>query len=84
MLVSLFNPIQDGPFRGCSRMGGVGWGGQKGHQTKIYHTFPTMMKLLTVILYLKKTQKYMNHVTHPMSSTDISIYSPEISKFLLY
>ena len=23
----------------------------------------------------------MNHVTHPLSSVDISIYSPEISKF---
>ena len=23
----------------------------------------------------------MNHVTHPLSSTDISIFSPEISKF---
>ena len=41
------NPIQDGFFRGCSRMGG----GQ------ICHTYPTMMKLGTVILYLKKFQK---------------------------
>ena len=23
----------------------------------------------------------MNHVTHPLSSTDISIFSPEISRF---
>ena len=26
-------------------------------------------------------KKYMNHVTQPLSSADISIFSPEISKF---
>ena len=29
----------------------------------------------------KKPKKYMNHVTHPMSSADINIFSAEISKF---
>ena len=43
------NPIQDGPFWGCSRMGGG--------LPKICHTYPTMMKLGTVIPYLKKTPK---------------------------
>ena len=34
-------------------------------------------------LYLtqRRSKKYMNHVTHPLSSADISIFSPEISKF---
>ena len=50
----LFNSIQDEPFRGCSRMGGL-----KSHPPppflfKICHTYPTMMKLGTVIPYLKK------------------------------
>ena len=40
-----------------------------------------MMKLGTVIPYLRKIQKYINHVTHPLSSADISIFSPKISKF---
>ena len=41
-----------------------------------------MMRLGTVIPYLRKTQKiYINHVTHPLSSAGIRIYSPEISKF---
>ena len=31
------------------------WGeGKKGTHTKVYHTYPTMMKLDTVIPYLKK------------------------------
>ena len=47
------NPIQNGPFRGCSRM----MRGQKGPLPKIFYTYPTMMKLGTVIPYLKKTQK---------------------------
>ena len=28
-----------------------------------------------------KNKKYMNHVTHPLTSADISIFSPEISNF---
>ena len=48
---------------------------------KICHTYPTMMEFGTAIPYLKKIQKYINHVTHPLSSADISIFSPKISKF---
>ena len=34
-------------------------------------------------LYLaqRRSKKYMNHVTDPLSSADISIFSPEITKF---
>ena len=32
-----------------------GWGKQKGPLPKIRHTYPTMMKLGTVIPYLKKS-----------------------------
>ena len=76
------NPIQDGLFPGCSRM----WGGEGGGAfwfplPKIRHTYPTMMKLGTVIPYLRKMQKCINHVTHSSSSADIRIFSPEISKF---
>ena len=55
--------------------------GKKTPLTKIYHTYPIVMKLGTVIPYLKKIQKYINHVTHYLSSADISIFSPEMSKF---
>ena len=59
-----------------------GWGGgQKSSLPKFCHTYPTKMKLDTVIPYLKKTLKYMNHVTHLLNSADISIFSSEISKF---
>ena len=74
----LLNPLQDGHFWGCSRMGE---GGKK-HPSlpKICHTYPTMMKLSTVIPYLKKIQKiYKSHETS-LSSANISIFSPEISK----
>ena len=39
------NPIQDGHFWGCSRMGGR----QKDPLPKIFHTYPKMTKLGTVI-----------------------------------
>ena len=48
-----FNPIQDGPFRGCSRMGNV----KRPPLHKICHTYPTMMELGTVIPSLKKIEK---------------------------
>ena len=48
------NPIQDGHFWDCSRMGG----GQKSPPLpKICHAYPTMMKLGIVIPYLKRIQK---------------------------
>ena len=50
-----FNTIQDGHFRGCSQMGGEG--SKKAHLRKICHTYHTMMKLCTVIPYLKKIKK---------------------------
>ena len=49
---------------------GMGVGGKKAPVSKICHTYPAMMKLATV------TQKYMNRVTYPLSSADISIFSP--------
>ena len=65
---SFVNPIQDGHFRGCSRMGV----GAKSHPPaspglhKICHTYPIMMKLGTVIPYLKKIQKiYESRDTPP-------------------
>ena len=49
---------------------------------KIHHTYPTMIKLGTVIPYLRKIKnKFINHVTQSLSSADISIFSLEISKF---
>ena len=47
-----FNSIQDGPFQGCS-----GMGGGDSLLPKFCQTYPTMMKLGTVIPYLKKNQK---------------------------
>ena len=48
------NPIQDGHFRGCSRIAGVV---KKVPLPKICHRYPTMLKLGKVIPYLKKIQK---------------------------
>ena len=56
----LLNPIQEGPFRGGSRMGV-----QKGPLLKFCHTYPTMMKLGTVIPYLKKIKK----IYEPLDTT---------------
>ena len=47
-LMKFFNPIQDGLFRGCSKMR-EGVGGQKDLLTKICHTYLTIIKLGTVI-----------------------------------
>ena len=61
--ITSFNPIQDGYFRGCSRMGVTRI---PPCPSKICHTYPTMMKLGTVIPYLKKIPKiYESRDTPP-------------------
>ena len=37
--------------------------------------------LVQLYLTLKKSKKYLNRLTDPLSSADISIFSPEISNF---
>ena len=56
-------------------------GGQKDPLPKICHTHSAVMKLGTVIPYLKKIQKIYESRDTPLDSADISIFSPEISKF---
>ena len=52
------SPIQDVHFWGCSRIEGGGGGGcKKATLPKICHTYPKMMKVGTVVPYLKKIQK---------------------------
>ena len=45
------NPTQDGSFRGYSRIGGCQ---KRPPLSKLYHTYPSMMKLSEVVPYLKK------------------------------
>ena len=68
-----FNPIQNGLFQCCFLMGGA----KKTPFPKICHSYSTIMKLGTVIPYLKKIQKNINHVTHPLRPADISIFFTE-------
>ena len=44
---------------------------------KTCHTYPTMMTLGIVIPYLQNVQKYMNHMTQPLSSADTIIFAPK-------
>ena len=60
---------------GAADGGGVGV--KKASLPNICHAYPTI-KLGTLIPYLMKTQ---NHVTHPLSSADISVSSLEIRNF---
>ena len=73
-----FNSIQDGLFGGCSRIGG-----EKSPLPKLCHIYPTMIKLDTVIPYLRKIKKIYEHVTQPLSCAD-RIFSPIISKFCFF
>ena len=45
---------------------------------KICHTYPIMIKLVTVVSYLKKIPKIYKSRDIPLSSADTSILSPEI------
>ena len=49
--------------------------------TNICHTYPTMMKLGTVIPYLQKIQRIYESRDTSLESADIRIFSPEVCKF---
>ena len=56
----IINPIQDGPFRSCSRMRGPG----RPSLSKICYTYPAIMGLGRAIPCLKKLEKiYESHDT---------------------
>ena len=69
-------------FWGSWRIGEGGRGVQKGSPSlkSVTHILQ-WWKLAQLYLTQRRSKKYMNHVTHPLSSADISIFSPEISKF---
>ena len=61
------------------------WGSKSpSSSAKVCYTGPTMIKLGTSIPYLKKMQKYKNHVTHSSSSADISFFFHQKLIVLLY
>ena len=66
-----------GLFGAANGLGGGG-GLKRPLLPKIYHTYPTVMKVGTVIHY---TLLKLNHVSHLLSFADVSIFSPEINKF---
>ena len=74
----MVNPIQDA-FSGLLTDGGGG--DKKAHLPQNFHTYPTLMKLCTVIPYLKKIQKLDKSLSHLLSSADISIFLLEFCNF---
>ena len=77
----IFNPLQNGLFRDCSRMGGWGGGAQKVPLSLQSVIYPTMMRLRTLIPYLKKIQK----TYEPRDTTlEISIFFTGNQRNLLH
>ena len=76
LLVSL-TLIKMGLFRAVQGL----WGAKVPPYPTTCHTYPKMMKLFTVIYYLKRIQNHINQVIHFLSFTDISNFSREISNF---
>ena len=73
------NPLQDGLFQGWSK---IGRGAKRPHLPKICYTYPTMMKLGSYTLP-KEVPKTMNHVTHPLSSTDSNFFYRKSANFAI-
>ena len=60
------------------------WGdAKKPHFTKTSNKYLRMMKLDIVTPYLNKIKKKLNHVTQPLSSANISIFSWKSANFAL-
>ena len=72
---SYINPIQDGHFRGCSRMGAA----KRPPSLKSVNFYND--ETWQLYFTLRRSKKYKNHLTHPLTSANISIFSPELTKF---
>ena len=60
------------------------WREQKCHALpKTCGTYPAMMKRGTFIPYLIRIRKKHTSLTRPLISADISIFSPEMSNFVI-
>ena len=77
MNIDSFNPIQDGLFWSCSRIGG----GKKVPLPKICHTYPTIMILGTVVPYLKEDKRNIWMTWHTPAFCWNQHFSLEIGKF---
>ena len=73
------NPIQDGLFRGCSRM--RGGGRKKAPSLKSVTHILQCSNLAQLYLTQRRLKKYMNRVTHPLSSADIRIFHRKSANF---
>ena len=68
-------------FFGAAHEWGKGGGAKNAPSLKSVTHILQWWNLAQLCLTQRKSKKYMNHVTHPLSSADISILSPEINKF---
>ena len=79
VLLSIFNAIYDGLFRGCSRMGE-----QKGPPSlKSATHILQWWNLAQLYLTQRRSKKYMNHVTHSLRSADIIIFHRKSANFAI-
>ena len=58
-------------------------GCKKFHLPKIFHTYPAMIKLGSVIPYLKKMKKTYKSRDTPLDFTDISIFHRKSATFAI-
>ena len=75
MMKKTVNPTQDGPFRRYSWLRG-----QNFPLPKIGHTYPTLMKLGTIIPYLNKIQKIYESRDTPLEFCWDQHFSLEITR----
>ena len=83
----LLTRVTVSPFKGKAFPGLLtdGGGGAKRSPTdpNNSHTYPIIMKLGTVIFYLKKIQKCRNYVIHTLNSADICIFHQKSATFVI-
>ena len=62
-----------------------GWGeSKKAPLPKICNTYSIIMKIGSYTLPREDQKKYMNHMTHPLSSADISIFPQKSATFVFF
>ena len=80
-VTKIYNPIKDGHFLGCSRIGGGRGEGKKASSLKSVTQILQWWNLASYTWPKEDPKNYINLVTHPLSFADVGTFSPGITKF---
>ena len=82
LCLNTINSIQGGHFQGCSRMGGGEGAKRPPSLISVTHILQ-LWNFAQLYLTYRRSEKYINHATQPMSSAEISSFHQKSANFVI-